>query len=207
MKTHSYGSDAVASGSNLYRSISPSVTIKCFGVTAYRSRAARDYACLLDFDPSVLWWRCRTDPVINHDAAEGSPPYNVDFLVESLSARLLVEVVENDCPIAPWVEEAAARKGLRYKRIMASEFTGSIRLRNVRDLLQYAGWNVPLGDRIRVLTVLDEMGALTLSDCLSVVQDGRPLQTIVAMIVDGTVEIDIDDAPLSPDAIVRRATR
>lgn len=208
MKTesvHSAGADAC--GKTLYRSINPSVTLKCFGVAAFRSQSARDYACLIDFDPAVLWWRCRTDPLVRSDVTVEFTSHHVDFVVETMAERQLVEVVDGDGTCVPWIEEAAARRGFRYKRVLSSEFAGSVRLRNVRDLLRYAGWSVPLGDRIRVLTALDEMSSLTLAECLSVVRDGRPLQTVVGMIVDGTITIDIDDAPLSPDAIVRRATR
>ncbi|ASY56600.1 hypothetical protein SS05631_c16670 [Sinorhizobium sp. CCBAU 05631] len=78
------------------------------------------------------------------------------------------------------------------------------RLQNARDLLRYAGWDTPLGDRIRILATLDEMGTLTLAECLSAVREGRPMQTVASMILSGVLEVDLDNALLGPDTVVRR---
>ncbi|WP_027666118.1 hypothetical protein [Rhizobium leguminosarum] len=52
-----------------------------------------------------------------------------------------------------------------------------------------------------------ELGSLTLAECLAAVRDGRPMQTMAALIQKGHVEIDLDTELLGPDTVVRLASR
>ncbi|MEY9099164.1 MULTISPECIES: hypothetical protein [Sinorhizobium] len=184
-----------------YRPYFPFATLKCVGRPLYRSRDAREYACLLDLDPSVLTWRCLTHAVTDDI---GVRRYFVDFAVETYDGHLLVEVWTSSAGDTQWITATAECFGYRYQAVLMPELRKWPRLQNARDLLRYAGWDTPLGDRIRILATLDEMGTLTLAECLSAVREGRPMQTVASMILSGVLEVDLDNALLGPDTVVRR---
>jgi hypothetical protein len=187
-----------------YRPYFPFLTLKCLGRPLYRSREARNYACLLDLDPSVVSWQC-----ITHALADSHGPerYYVDFMVEKDHERLLVEVWNRDLGNTEWISSLAEQFECRYHAVLMSEIRKQPRLQNARDLLRYAGYDAALGDRIRILAALDELGTLTLAECLSAVRDGRPMQTVAAMILGGHIEVELDEELLGPDTAVRRASR
>ncbi|NKN12278.1 hypothetical protein [Rhizobium laguerreae] len=205
MKTvsaHAAGDEACDSPN--YRPYFPFLTLKCVGRAVYRSREARNYACLLDLDPSVVSWRSLTYALADSDGPER---YHVDFFVEKVDEHLLVEVCDRDLGNTEWVSMLAKQFECRYQAVLMSEIRGQPRLQNAKDLLRYAGYDAALGDRIRILAALDELGSLTLAECLSAVRDGRPMQTVAAMILTGHVEVDLDKELLGPDTVVRRASR
>lgn len=206
MKTlHAHAASHDACVLPIYRSYFPKRTLKCQGRPLFRSRAARDYACLLDFEEDVVSWRCVTDPVYDGDEREDPRRHHVDFEVCLDDATVLVNV--STMPEAPaWIHDAARRLGCRYQFVATSEFASLPRLQNARDLLRYAGWEAALGDRIRIQIALEEYGSLTLAECLSAIRDGKPMQSIAAMILKRVIIVDLDEAPLGPDTIVRRAT-
>jgi len=184
-----------------YRPYPPFATLKCVGRPLYRSRDARDYACLLDLDPSVLSWRCVTHAVTDDI---GVRRYFVDFAVECNDGHLLVEVWTSSVADTQWITGVAECFGYRYKAVRMPELRKGARLQNVRDLLRYAGPDAPLGDRIRILAALDEMGTLTLAECLSAVREDRPMRAVASMILSGVLEADLDNTLLGPDTVVRR---
>lgn len=190
-----------------YRPRFPYSTLKCVGRPLYRSREARDYACLLDLDPKVSAWRCMPLPIVNDSEAGKPREHYVDFVVETESEALLVDVRSADAGIITWVAGVAEQQGYRYQAVSLSALAKCPRLRNARDLIRYAGYDAPLGDRIRILAALEEMGAMTLAECLSVVRESKPMPTIVAMILTGILEIDLDEALLGPETVVRRAAK
>lgn len=185
-----------------YRPYFPFATIKCVGRPLYRSRDARDYACLLDLDPSVISWRCLTHAVTDDI---GVRRYFVDFAVEAGDGHLLVEVWSGSAGNTQWITNVAECFEYRYQAVLMPELRKGPRLQNARDLLKYAGSDAPLGDRIRILAALDEMGTLTLAECLSVVREGKPMQAVASMILSGILEVDLDNALLGPDTVVHRA--
>lgn len=188
-----------------YRPYYPSATLKCIGRALFRSRVARDYACLLDFDPDVVSWRCLTEPLVDDDASGEPYLHYLDFEVDLGIERLLVDVHPcAECP--PWIDIEAKRFGCRYQAIDAAEFATLPRLQNAKDLLRYAGWEPALGDKIRILMALDDLGSLTLGECLSSIRDGKPMQSMAAMILKGIVTVDLNAGLLGPDTIIRRAT-
>lgn len=210
MKTvsaHAAGDDARDFQFQHYRSFFPLATLKCVGRPLFRSQEARDYACLLDLDPTVVSWRSVTRPITNDSGARKPRKHFVDFVVVTESEALLVDVWPTDAGIITWIAGVAQRQGYRYQAVSLSEFGRGPRLQNARDLIRYAGYDAPLGDRIRVLAALEEMRTLTLADCLSVVRESKPMPTIVAMILTGILEIDLDEALLGPDSVVRRAAK
>ncbi|WP_132573100.1 hypothetical protein [Rhizobium sp. SG741] len=188
----------------IYKPYFPAGTLKCVGRPLFRSRAGRDYACLLDLEPDVVSWRCVLEPILENDTPHARH-HHVDFEVSLGTSSVLIDIsAEPATPV--WIEDATRRLGCRYQFVAISEFASAPRLQNARDLLRYAGWEAALGDRIRIQMALEEFGSLTLAECLLAIRDGKPMQSIAAMILGGIVKVDLDDAPLGPDTIVRRAS-
>ncbi|MFC5755690.1 hypothetical protein [Rhizobium sp. GCM10022189] len=159
---------------------------------------------MLDLDPQVISWRCVTQPVINDSTARKPRHHFVDFLVETEQEALLVEVWRGQPDVITWLPGVVARKGYRYQAISMRE-VDPVRLQNARDLVRYADREATLGDRIRILTGLDEMGSLSLAECLSAVREGNAMGSVASMILRGLLEVDLDEKLLGPDTIVRRS--
>lgn len=187
-----------------YRPLFPFVTVKCVGRPLFRSKEARDYACLLDVDGDVVSWHSMILPLpdIGHEDA----PYYVDFEVRTLTEVLYVEVGRKPGSIPSWFPGALSALGYRYHFVSFSEFD-PVRLANARDLARYAGYEPALGDRIRVLAALDEMGSLALTECMTAVREGRAMDTIASMILQRHLEVDLDECLLGPDTVVRRSSK
>ncbi|WP_442866786.1 AAA domain-containing protein [Agrobacterium sp. ST15.13.015] len=156
--THVAGDEACVFAK--YRPFIPSATLKCVGRPLYRSREARDYACLLDLDPKVSAWRCVPQPIINDSGARNPRHHYVDFAVETENEALLVDIRRPDAGTIGWIARLAEKQGYRYLAVSFSEFVGTPRIQNAKDLIRYAGYDAPLGDRIRILAALEEMGTL-----------------------------------------------
>lgn len=193
-----------------YRPLFPFGTLKAIGRPVYRSQEARDYACLLDFDPEVTCWRSFTNQ-ISVGSGHSRVGRHVDFEVVVGTERLLVEVVPTGEPrtgsdngSCPAFSELLDRPGCRYVVVNHSDLD-PIRLKNTRDLLRYVRFEASLGDRLRVLAALDEMGSLTLAECLTAVREGRAMDTIASLILRGHLEVSLDEKILDPDTIVRRS--
>jgi len=188
----------------VYRPYFPFNTLKCVGVPLYRSQSARDYACLLDLDPEVLGWQCFTN-LFADDTIDRK--FTIDFIVETKHDCTMVEIWEKSPGDTFWVRDAATRAGYSYQAVCMPEIRKQPRLQNAKDLIRYAGYDAPLGDRIRLSAALGDMGSMTLAECLVAVRDGRPMQTMAALILQGHVEVDLDEALLGSDTIVRLPRR
>ncbi len=127
-------------------------------------------------------------------------------MVETSTERLMVEVGNQECDDPEWLENVLSMAGYRYQIIHPAD-VNPVRVRNARDLIRYARYEAVLGDRVRVLAALDELGSLTLTECLSAVREGRAMETIASLILRGHVEVDLDDSLLGPDSVVRRASK
>lgn len=183
-----------------FRFFYPLATIKCEGPPVFRTQDARDFACLLDLDSDVCRWTC--DAV---SLQMGNDVYASDFLVTSTEGSTFLADVSRRLPTPPdWVEVAADRAGHGYRPVAMSDFADSIRLRNAKDLLRYGFYRCPLGDRIRILAALDEMGSLTVAEAMSAFREGRPMGCLASLILQGFLEVDLDDALIGPETVVRR---
>jgi len=172
----------------------PLHTLKCIGSVAFAHQDARDYACLLDIDDDVVEWQCW--PQIEYRGNVCA----ADFLVSRASGQFIVDVVSADrtLPLSTKVPS-----GYRHEAIDLSNFS-SIRLRNAKDLLRYAGYNVTLSDRVRLLAALDDQGSLTVAECLSIFMDTRPIAGLAKLVLSRLVDIDLDEALIGPETQVRR---
>lgn len=178
-------------------SFHPCATVRCSGRPLFRNRLARDLGCLLDLDRDVVEWACL--PLVLRNRDQSHVP---DFLVAGGQGVWLMDAT--DLAPEPWVEQATRDEGFRYRWRSAAEIRAGARLANARDLLRYASWSCPLGDRVRLLAALDEHGSLTVAECLSAFQETRPIAGLSSLILHRFIEIDIDEARIGPETPVRR---
>ncbi|WP_276120056.1 hypothetical protein [Pararhizobium qamdonense] len=188
--------DAVRAKLPANKSFHPLPTVKCDGTVLFRNQAARDVGCLLDVDQTVLSWQCQP---LNHGGhpEQGTP----DFLVVHIDGSQHFLDAPDRKP-----SETTFRERLpgEYRQLSHDEVYEGFRLQNARDLLQYGRWRTSLGDRVRLLTALDENGSLTLAECLGAIQETKPIAGIAALILSGLIEVDLDEALLGPETTVRR---
>ena len=141
------------------RHFSPRGTVRCAGAPMFRNQLARDLACLLDLDPSVREWSC-----LPLALGSGDVVHVPDFMVVGVEGAYLIDAVETaEVSSSPWIEAEAARCDCKYERVAAQEIRTGARLANARDLLRYARWHCPLGDRVRLLGADIEVLQITLS--------------------------------------------
>lgn len=171
--------------------------IRCVGRFVARDQLARDVACLLEFEDEVSSWNCRSLHL-----RHGFDTYSPDFVAERPSDILVIDVVGQRRP-PPWVAEAVALEGFTY-RTMSRGDIDPIRLKNCKDLIQCSGGEVSLGDRVRLLSALDDQSSLTLAESLTVFRDTTPIRGLANMAVGRFIEIDLDTALIGPETVVRR---
>lgn len=182
-------------------SLPPKATIKCDGIPAFRNRAARDLACLLDVDEEVESWTCL--PLELH---RGDLSHTPDVLVTSVAGvRIIMDAVDVDG--AEWIAIAAEDAGYQYRAVTRAARERGWRLRNARDLLRYGNYQCPLGDRIRVMATVDDVGSFTVAEGLSLFREIPPVAGLASLILQGLIVVDLDDALIGPDTVVRRGNR
>lgn len=179
----------------------PKATIYCIGTPTFRSRPARDLGCLLDVDPDVESWECQ--PL---ELAIGDARHTPDFLVTYVGgARWLLDA--SDWDGRSDITDAAALRGFKHRHVGREERDGGYRLRNARDLLRYGNFRCPLGDRIRVMAALDEVGSFTVAEGLELFRESSPMAGLASLVLQRILSLELDDALISPDTLVRRADR
>lgn len=185
----------------LANAFAPRGIVRCHGDALFRTKAARDAGCLFDLDASIVGWSCLPDVIVRN-----RQHHVPDFAVERASGLAFVDVIPAVGPPPPkWTAMAAEAMGHRYETIAEASFNDDFRLRNARDLLRYAAYDVALGDRVKLLAFLDEHGPAPLATCMSVLQNLRdPVGSIASLALRMFVEIELDHAPLGPDSMVSR---
>lgn len=175
----------------------PRGTMRCIGSPLFRTASARDVGCLLDVDPSVDTWTC-----LPFELHNGGIHYVPDFLVNCGSTQILIDA--NRSPA--WAPEAAKIAGYQYQADRYDLHEATIRLANARDLLRYASYNVTLGDRIRILSLLEEHGPMPLIHCAAAIKNSSDaIGTIASLVLQRIIEIDIEDALIGPETRISRA--
>ena len=174
----------------LVNTFAPRGTVRCLGDAVFRTKAARDAACLWDLDGSVIGRRCLPEVTVRN-----KQHHVPDFTIERVSGITFVDVVPIDGPSPPkWAADASE-----------ASFNEDRRLENARELLRYAAYPVPLRDRARFLAFLDEHGSASLATCISIFRNARdPVGAVASLALQRFVEMDIDEACLGPDTIVCR---
>lgn len=177
----------------------PLSTIKSVGPTIFRSQSARDAACLLDVDPEVSAWSCQAEYL-----TIGDRHHVFDLVVETRGGIVRHIDVDDRPDLSPEIVEAAGRAGLDYSVVPIRDHALGFRLPNAKDLLRYGNYRVSLGDRVMLLRALEENGSMSISECLGAFRETRPMAGLAVMILGGFVEVDLDEAPLGPETLVRR---
>lgn len=167
----------------------------------HRSRAARDLACILELNSSVVSWDCSPPPLVT-----GQGEHFPDFRMQDTDGGCwLLDAPDRELPCsAETLMDAAVAQGQRYRLVGSSEIYDGFRLRNARDLLRYAGHSVSLGDRVRLLSALDEHGSLPFAECLRAIRESQPVAGLASLILQGFVEVELDDGLIGPETMVRR---
>lgn len=180
----------------------PLPTLKCLGKPLFRSRQARDLACILDINPDVATWTA-PGPTLKVGLCGHTPDFRVadyDGGVRFLDAADRVLAVDMER-----IKRAARDQQASYRLLAVDEvYDHGFRLRNARDLLQYANVTVSLADRLRLLALLDQEGSLTMSDCLSAIRNREPVAAIASLILQRFVDVELDGALIGPETMVRR---
>ena len=174
----------------------PYATVRCQGAPPFRTQLARDFACLLDVDDEVSAWSC-----LPAELASGDESHVPDFLVRRGERHELVDAGTG--PGFAWLSHRAEERGCSYVIVSSATVREGFRLANARDLLRYARWECPLGDRIRLLAGLEENGSLTVAESLAAFRETRPIAGLAALALRRFVSIDIDSAPIGPSTSVR----
>lgn len=180
----------------------PKSTVRCVGRPMFRTQAARDVGCLLDLDPTVISWTCL--PLVLSRRNRHHVP---DFSVTRPEGASLVDAQPMFAkrPALEWIGEAAQALGYQHEIHQEAELRGSVRLENARDLLQYGAYRPSLGDRVRILALLEECGSLPLSSCLQAARSGHDAIAVIASLaLQRFIEIELDEARIGPDTIVSR---
>jgi hypothetical protein len=182
----------------------PTATVKCEGPRMFRSQAARDVACLLDVNPQVSSWICMPAAL-----TVGKGIHVPDFVVfaESGKGTYVDAYDRTEALPVDLVERAAEAAGYLYRIFDRQDVCDGFRLRNAKDLLRYGGHTTPLGDRVRVLSALDDQGSLTFAECLSMFREGNPVAVLASLILWDFLEVELDEALIGPETVVRRIRR
>lgn len=174
---------------------SPKATIFCEGEALFRTRAARNLGCLLDLDPDVESWRC-----LAVQLPLGDQGYLPDVLVKYRGGRhRLLDATDLTDPM---ITIAAGALGYEHRFVSPSDLDG-FRLRNAVDLLRYGNYQTPLGDRIRILATLDEYGSIRLADALTLFREVLPMAGLASLVLRRVLSIELDEALIGPDTLVR----
>ncbi|MDO5897868.1 hypothetical protein [Agrobacterium sp. Azo12] len=173
---------------------------RCVGPIRFRSQLARDVSCLLDFDDTASAWACQS-----LEFRRGFDTHRPDFVIERDHDILVVDVASKGAPPS-WIAEAVRAGNYSYQVWSRGEID-PIRLKNCKDLLRYSGPDARLGDRIRLLSALEDQGTLTLSECLQLLQESQPIVALANMILARFIQIDLDTALLGPETSVRKFSR
>lgn len=182
------------------RTYYPLGTVKCDGVSIFRSQVARDLACILDFNQAILSWRCMP---ISLDC--GQQEHVPDFEVLNGDGKsLFIDAPDRNLDIISIKAVAGKKLGMGYRQVSAAEIYDGLRLKNAKDLLRYANYNVSLGDRLRLLSALDDNGTLTVAESLKAFSETKPVAGLSVMILHGFIDVDLDDALIGPETTVRR---
>jgi len=176
----------------------PLHSVRCAGIASFRSQSVRDYACILDFDDDVQSWRCR--PVLD---GPDDFSYQADFLVRRTASVDIVDIMTAERPVPRWVQDAILESGYGYSLIDPGDYPAT-RLQNAKDLLRYARYDVPLAERVRLLASLDDLGSLTVAECLASIQASQPIAAVARLVLQRFIEIDLDEALIGPETTIRR---
>ena len=185
----------------------PVATVRCQGAPRFRTQLARDLGCLFDVDPDVEAWECLPGAVTLAGTTGKRRRHVPDFRVSrSDGSTVLMDTI-------PASGSKGGIAGLhaidlldeRYEQASEVDIRTEPRLSNARELLRYAGVQVSLSDRIRFLAMLDEYGPTPISECLRGCRGSTdPIAMIAVLTLRRFIDMDLDEAPIGPETVIRR---
>lgn len=178
----------------------PLATVRCPDRPAFRNQIARDLGCLLDVDETVVAWSCLCFGAHVEDRV-----HVVDFMVDHFDGtREFLDVAEffGD----PAVTETIACMKRRHRFVTLGEIYSGHRLQNAKDLLRYARFRTPLNDRVRLMAALSDAGSITVGETFNLFREVPPLTAIAWMTLHRFISMDLDEAPIGPDTLIRRSS-
>ncbi|TAV89583.1 hypothetical protein [Rhizobium leguminosarum] len=180
----------------------PFGTVRCSNPSYFRSQLARDVGCLLDVDDDVLGWCCRPygmDGLMRERSWKGPPP---DFMATYRRGNdVYISVVEEEGD--PELTEIAACGRLSHQFVSRAAILSGHRLQNAKDLLRYANYRCPLGDRMRIMTALEQEGSATVGECMAAFREVNPMAGLSSLILHRFVTIDLDAELIAPHTVVK----
>ncbi|MBP0615754.1 hypothetical protein [Jiella mangrovi] len=170
--------------------------MRCVGIPIFRSALARDLGVLLDLDDQVEAWQC-LPKALDFAGPDGVIVQHIpDFLVRyACGCEVFLD--------AGGIDAVPVDAEFAYTAVCEAEIRIEPALSNAREMLRYARRNVPLGDRIRLLAYLEDVGSATLVDAASGMQESRePVGAVIALALQRIVRIDWRERRLAPDSRV-----
>ena len=174
-----------------------------------RNSLAGDFLAICELDPAVETVRSPATParfvvggressyVADYEIVRDGVPVLVDIATDAdLARHPLREILVGGA--------ADAVDGRRLVVETSATLRTEPRLSTVKLVMACRHTHVSAGDRVRILHHLDECGSAPLVECAGTVQNARDgVAAVLALAVEGLVEIDID-RPILPQTPVRR---
>ncbi|NDW05870.1 hypothetical protein [Jiella pacifica] len=178
------------------RHYAPAGTMRCIGIPIFRSTLARDLGLLVDLDDEVEAWQCLPRALDFCDADGVLVRHVPDFLVRyACGSEIYLD--------AGRIGLTSADDRTAWSAICEAEIRTEPALPNAREMLRYARRIVPLGDRIRLLAYLEDVGSATLVDAASGMRESPdPVGAVIALVLQRVVRIDWRERRLAPDSRV-----
>ncbi len=182
-------------------------TVRCQGTPLFRSGLVRDLSCLLEVDPGVETWECLPFAIMLESTSGERRRHVPDFRVlRSDGSTMLIDAL----PAAGFKNRMAGLQAIdladqRYEQVPEHSIRIEPRLSNAKELLRYAGVQVSLSDRVRFLAMLDEYGPTPISECLRGSRSAiDPITMIAVLTLRRFIDMDLDEAPIGPETVIRR---
>lgn len=174
----------------------PTGTVRCVGLPLFRSSLARDLGLLLDLDEEVEAWQCLPRALDFADGDGVIVQHVPDFLVHyACGSEVLLDA--GQAGLAP--VDASIAWGV----ICEDDIRAEPAISNAREMLRYARRIVPLGDRIRLIAYLEDVGATSIIDAASGMHESaEPIGAVIALVLQRIVRIDWREKRLGPDSRV-----
>lgn len=182
-------------------------TVRCQGAPQFRSQLARDLGSLLDVDPDIETWECLPFAILLESISGERQRHVPDFRVlRSNGSALLLDAL----PVFGGKSRMTGYQAVdladeRYEQVAEHSIRTEPRLSNAKELLRYAGYQVSLSDRVRFLATLDEYGPTPISECLRGCRSATdPIAMIAVLTLRRFIDMDLDEAPIGPETVIRR---
>ncbi|MGV1914282.1 hypothetical protein [Rhizobium sp. 22-785-1] len=189
-------------GSEPVERFRPFGTVRCTNPPYFKSQLARDQGCLLDVDDDVVAWCCRPtgmNILLLQRGWRGEPPDFMATYTNGQEVYISVREERGD----PQLTEIAACGRFTHVYVSRAQINSGYRLQNSKDLLRYARYRCPLGDRMRIMSALEHEGSVTVAGCLDAFREINPIGGLSSLVLHRFLSIELDVEPIAPTTTVR----